>query len=102
PILEEGKGLIQVIDYQGNDQTIVNAARVSYGKGTKKKSDDRSLIRYLMRHQHTTPFEMCELTLRVKAPIFVAREWMRHRTASINEYSGRYSEMPDEYYYPPE
>lgn len=93
-------GLIRVIDYMGNDQSIVDAARISYGKGTTSKSDDKGLINYLMRHDHTTPFEMCEIKLYIKCPIFVARQWMRHRTASINEYSARYSEVKDEMYIP--
>lgn len=84
----------------GNDSSIVQAARVSYGRGTKKKSEDRGLIRYLMRHLHTTPFEMVEVKFHIKQPIFVARQWVRHRTANINEYSGRYSIMPDEFYIP--
>jgi len=93
-------GLIRVIDYMGNDQSIVDAARISYGKGTTSKSDDKGLINYLMRHHHTTPFEMCEIKLYIKCPIFVARQWMRHRTASINEYSARYSEVKDDLYIP--
>jgi thymidylate synthase (FAD) len=84
----------------GNDSSIVQAARVSYGKGTKKKSEDRGLIRYLLRHWHTTPFEMCEIKLHVKLPIFIARQWIRHRTANINEYSARYSILEDEFYIP--
>ena len=84
-------GFVRVVDYMGNDTSIVQAARVSYGDGTKKGSDDRHLIRYLMRHRHTTPFEMCELKLHVRAPMDVWRQWVRHRTASINEYSTRYS-----------
>lgn len=100
PVLDEGKGYIQLVDYLGDDDTIVNAARVSYGKGTKKKSDNRTLLRYLLRHEHTAPFEMCEITLKIRAPIFVAREWLRHRTASVNELSGRYSEMPGDHYVP--
>ena len=98
PVLDHG--FIRVIDYMGNDAAIVQAARVSYGAGTKKKHEDRGLINYLMRHQHTTPFEMCELKLHVKMPIFVARQWVRHRTASINEYSARYSVLSDEFYIP--
>lgn len=93
-------GLIRVIDYMGTDQSIVDAARISYGKGTTLKSDDKGLINYLMRHHHTTPFEMCEIKLYIKCPIFVARQWMRHRTASINEYSARYSEVNDDLYIP--
>lgn len=93
-------GFIRVVDYMGDDSSIVQAARVSYGAGTKKKSEDAALIDYLMRRRHTTPFEMCELKLHLKMPIFVARQWQRHRTASINEYSGRYSEMNTGYYVP--
>jgi len=88
-------GSVQLIDVMGDDQAIVNAARVSYGTGTKRVSEDRHLIRYLMRHQHTTPFEMCELVLRVRVPMDTWRQWVRHRTASINEYSTRYSEAID-------
>lgn len=94
------KGFIYLVDYQGEDKSIVQAARTSYGKGTKKVSDDRALIRHLMRHSHTTPFEMVEFKFHAKLPIFVAREWVRHRTANINEYSARFSEMPDEFYLP--
>jgi thymidylate synthase (FAD) len=93
-------GFIRVIDYMGDDGAIVQAARVSYGKGTKKVSDDRGLIRYLLRHRHTTPFEMCEIKLHVKLPIFVARQWVRHRTANINEYSARYSVLDNQFYVP--
>jgi thymidylate synthase (FAD) len=93
-------GIVKLVDVMGNDSSIVQAARVSYGEGTKSVSDDRNLIRYLMRHQHTTPFEMVEMKFLVKLPIFVARQWIRHRTASVNEYSGRYSIMLDEYYIP--
>ncbi len=93
-------GFIRVVDYMGGDESIVQAARVSYGKGTKKKSEDRGLIRYLMRHHHTTPFEMCEIKLHVKLPIFVARQWIRHRTANVNEYSARYSILDNEFYVP--
>ncbi|TSC93364.1 MAG: thymidylate synthase, flavin-dependent [Candidatus Berkelbacteria bacterium Licking1014_85] len=93
-------GFVYLVDYLGSDDSIVQAARVSYGKGTKKTSEDRGLIRYLMRHEHTTPFEMIELKFHCKMPIFVARQWVRHRTASINEYSGRYSVMPNEFYMP--
>lgn len=93
-------GFVRAIDYFGDDGAIVQAARVSYGKGTRKVSEDRQLIRYLMRHRHTTPFEMCELKLHVKLPIFVARQWIRHRTANVNEISGRYSVFTDEYYVP--
>jgi thymidylate synthase (FAD) len=84
-------GFIRVIDYMGSDESIVQAARVSYGKGTKKVQEDRSLIRYLMRHQHTTPFEMCEIKFHVRVPMDCWRQWIRHRTANVNEYSTRYS-----------
>lgn len=94
------KGFIRLIDFMGDDSSIVQAARVSYGKGTKSMNEDRGLIRYLMRHQHTSPFEMVEYKFHVKLPIFVARQWIRHRTANVNEYSGRYSEMRDEFYVP--
>ena len=93
-------GFLYLVDAMGGDASIVQAARVSYGLGTKSVHEDRGLIRYLMRHQHTTPFEMVELKFHVKMPIFVARQWIRHRTASVNEYSGRYSVMPDEFYVP--
>lgn len=93
-------GFVRVIDYMGNDEAIVQAARVSYGAGTKSVSDDTALINYLMRHRHTSPFEMCEIKLHLKLPIFVARQWVRHRTASMNEISGRYSELPEEFYVP--
>lgn len=93
-------GFVGLVDSMGDDSSIVQAARVSYGKGTKKVSEDRGLIRYLLRHQHTTPFEMVEFKLHMKLPIFVARQLIRHRTASVNEYSGRYSEMPNEFYIP--
>jgi thymidylate synthase (FAD) len=93
-------GFVRLIDYMGGDDSIVQAARVSYGKGTKTVNEDRGLIRYLMRHSHTTPFEMVELKFHIKLPIFVARQWIRHRTASVNEYSGRYSVMKDEFYVP--
>lgn len=93
-------GFIRVIDYMGNDSSVVQAARVSYGKGTKQVSQDKGLIHYLMRHRHTTPFEMCELKIHVKLPIFVARQWIRHRTASVNEYSARYSILSKEFYLP--
>lgn len=95
-------GFVRLVDYMGGDESIVQAARVSYGKGTKTVSEDRTLIRYLMRHQHTTPFEMVEFKFHVKLPIFVARQWIRHRTANVNEYSGRYSIMPEEFYLPDE
>ena len=98
PILDHG--FIRVIDYMGDDNAIVQAARVSYGKGTKKVSEDRGLINYLLRHRHTTPFEMCEIKFHVKMPIFVARQWLRHRTANVNEYSARYSIMDKEFYIP--
>ena len=93
-------GFIRVIDYMGNDSAIVQAARVSYGSGTKSVTNDRGLIRYLMRHRHTTPFEMCEIKLHVKLPIFIARQWIRHRTANVNEYSARYSILDKEFYVP--
>ena len=93
-------GFVRLIDYMGGDDSIVQAARVSYGKGTKTVHEDRGLIRYLMRHMHTTPFEMVELKFHCKLPIFVARQWIRHRTANVNEYSGRYSVMKDEFYVP--
>jgi len=93
-------GFVRVIDYMGDDAAVVQAARVSYGKGTKKSRQDRGLIRYLMRHRHTTPFEMCELKLHVKLPIFVARQWIRHRTANVNECSARYSVLDKEFYCP--
>ncbi len=94
-------GFVALIDYMGNDDAIVQAARVSYGKGTKTARDDRGLLRYLMRHQHTTPFEMVEYKFLVRLPIFVARQWVRHRTASLNEVSARYSVLEDEYEIPP-
>ncbi|MFN6136738.1 MAG: FAD-dependent thymidylate synthase [Bacteroidota bacterium] len=94
------KGFVRLIDVMGDDSAIVQAARVSYGSGTKKVHEDRGLIRSLMRHLHTTPFEMVEFKFHVKLPIFVARQWIRHRTANVNEYSGRYSEMKDEFYVP--
>lgn len=93
-------GFLRVIDYMGDDSSIVRAARVSYGRGTRQVSEDRQLIQYLMRHQHSTPFEMCEIILHVKLPIFVARQWIRHRTASVNEYSARYSILDKEFYIP--
>ncbi len=95
-------GFVRLVDYMGGDESIVQAARVSYGKGTKTVSEDRILLRYLMRHLHTTPFEMVELKFHVKLPIFVARQWIRHRTANVNELSGRYSIMKDEFYAPSE
>lgn len=93
-------GFIRLVDYMGGEAAITQAARVSYGKGTKTVNEDRGLIRYLMRHRHTTPFEMCEIKLHVKLPVFVARQWVRHRTASINEYSARYSILDNEFYIP--
>jgi thymidylate synthase (FAD) len=98
PVLDHG--FVRVIDYMGDDTAIVQAARVSYGAGTKKARDDAGLIRYLMRHWHSTPFEMCELKLHVKLPVFVARQWIRHRTANVNEYSARYSILDREFYIP--
>jgi thymidylate synthase (FAD) len=98
PVLDHG--FVRVIDYMGDDSAIVQAARVSYGKGTKQTNQDRGLIHYLMRHRHTTPFEMCDIKFHIKLPIFIARQWIRHRTASINEYSGRYSIMSNEFYLP--
>jgi thymidylate synthase (FAD) len=93
-------GFLGLIDFMGDDQAVVNAARVSYGAGTRRVSEDRGLIRYLMRHRHTTPFEMLEFKFHVSMPIFVARQWIRHRTAHVNEYSGRYSVIPDQFYRP--
>jgi len=93
-------GFIRVIDYMGDDNAIVQAARVSYGRGTRRVSEDAGLIRYLMRHRHSTPFEMCEIKFHVKLPIFVARQWIRHRTANVNEYSARYSILDREFYIP--
>ncbi|MGR3571520.1 FAD-dependent thymidylate synthase [Brevirhabdus sp.] len=93
-------GFVRVIDYMGDDAAIVQAARVSYGAGTKHVSNDEGLIRYLMRHWHSTPFEMCEVKLHVKLPVFVARQWIRHRTANVNEYSARYSILDREFYIP--
>jgi len=98
PVLDHG--FVRVIDYMGDDAAVVQAARVSYGKGTKKVTEDRGLIQYLMRHRHTTPFEMCEIKYHVKLPIFVARQWIRHRTANVNEYSARYSILDNEFYVP--
>jgi thymidylate synthase (FAD) len=98
PLLDHG--FVRVIDYMGDDAAIVQAARVSYGRGTRRVSEDAGLIRYLMRHWHSTPFEMCELKLHVKLPIFVARQWIRHRTANVNEYSARYSVLDREFYIP--
>ena len=93
-------GFVRVVDYMGDDAAIVQAARVSYGAGTKAARDDSGLIRYLMRHWHSTPFEMCEIKLHVKLPVFVARQWIRHRTANVNEYSARYSILDREFYIP--
>ena len=98
PILDHG--FIRVVDYMGDDTSIVQAARVSYGKGTKKVSTDAGLIKYLMRHWHSTPFEMCEIKYHIKLPIFIARQWIRHRTANVNEYSARYSILDKEFYLP--
>ncbi|MEI6200968.1 MAG: FAD-dependent thymidylate synthase [Enhydrobacter sp.] len=98
PVLDHG--FVRVIDYMGDDAAVVQAARVSYGRGTKKVSEDKGLINYLMRHRHTTPFEMCEIKYHVKLPIFVARQWIRHRTANVNEYSARYSILDNEFYTP--
>lgn len=98
PVLDHG--LIRVIDYMGDDAAITQAARVSYGKGTKAVSNEQGLIRYLMRHWHSTPFEMCEVKFHVKLPVFVARQWIRHRTANVNEYSARYSILDREFYIP--
>ena len=98
PVLDHG--FIRVIDYMGDDSAIVQAARVSYGAGTKHVQNDEGLIRYLMRHWHSTPFEMCEIKLHVKLPVFVARQWIRHRTANVNEYSARYSILDREFYIP--
>jgi thymidylate synthase (FAD) len=93
-------GFVRMVDYMGDDAAIVQAARTSYGQGTKTTSEDRALIRYLMRQRHTSPFEMVEFKFHIKLPIFVAKQWIRHRTANVNEYSGRYSEMRDEFYIP--
>ena len=98
PVLDHG--FIRVVDYMGDDTSIVQSARVSYGKGTKKVSTDSGLIKYLMRHRHSTPFEMCEIKYHIKLPIFIARQWIRHRTANVNEYSARYSIMDKEFYLP--
>lgn len=100
PIEVLDHGFVRVIDYMGDDAAVVQAARVSYGKGTRKVMEDRGLIRYLMRHWHSTPFEMCEIKYHVKLPIFVARQWIRHRTANVNEYSARYSILDKEFYLP--
>ena len=98
PVLDQG--FVRVIDYMGDDASIVQSARVSYGKGTKQVSTDSGLIKYLMRHWHSTPFEMCEIKYHVKLPIFIARQWIRHRTANVNEYSARYSILDKEFYLP--
>jgi thymidylate synthase (FAD) len=98
PVLDHG--FVRVVDYMGNDSAIVQAARVSYGKGTKQTRNDAGLINYLLRHRHTTPFEMCEIKYHIKLPIFVARQWIRHRTANVNEYSARYSVLDQEFYIP--
>ena len=100
PIEVLDHGFVRVIDYMGDDAAVVQAARVSYGKGTKQVREDSGLIRYLMRHWHSTPFEMCEIKYHVKLPIFVARQWIRHRTANVNEYSARYSILDREFYLP--
>jgi len=98
PVLDHG--FVRIIDFMGDDEAIVQAARVSYGSGTETKSDSQGLINYLMRHRHSTPFEMCEIKLHVKLPVFVARQWIRHRTANVNEYSARYSILDREFYIP--
>ncbi|WP_339041896.1 FAD-dependent thymidylate synthase [Candidatus Lariskella endosymbiont of Hedychridium roseum] len=98
PVLDHG--FVRLIDYMGDDAAVVQAARVSYGRGTKRANEDKGLINYLMRHSHTTPFEMCEIKLHIKLPIFIARQWIRHRTASVNEYSARYSVLDREFYIP--
>ncbi|MGQ9368452.1 FAD-dependent thymidylate synthase [Azospirillum sp. A39] len=98
PVLDHG--FVRVVDYMGDDSAVVQAARVSYGRGTKKVSEDAGLIKYLMRHRHSTPFEMCEIKFHIKLPIFVARQWIRHRTANVNEYSARYSILDREFYVP--
>jgi thymidylate synthase (FAD) len=98
PVLDHG--FIRVVDYMGDDAAVVQSARVSYGRGTKAANEDRGLIRYLMRHRHSTPFEMCEIKYHIKLPIFIARQWIRHRTANVNEYSARYSVLDREFYVP--
>ncbi len=98
PVLDHG--FVRVVDYLGDDAAVVQAARVSYGRGTRRVSEDQGLINYLMRHRHTTPFEMCEIKYHIKLPIFVARQWIRHRTANVNEYSARYSVLDKEFYVP--
>lgn len=100
PISVLDHGFVRVVDYMGNDSSIVQAARVSYGSGTKKVNKDKGLIFYLLRHRHTTPFEMCEIKFHIKLPIFIARQWIRHRTANVNEYSARYSILGKDYYIP--
>jgi len=100
PIAVLDHGFVRVIDYMGDDAAVVQAARVSYGRGTRRVSEDQGLINYLMRHRHSTPFEMCEIKYHVKLPIFVARQWVRHRTANVNEYSARYSVLDKEFYIP--
>ncbi|SEK49930.1 thymidylate synthase (FAD) [Roseivivax marinus] len=100
PVQVLDHGFVRVVDYMGDDAAITQAARVSYGRGTKSVSNDEGLIRYLMRHWHSTPFEMCEIKLHVKLPVFVARQWIRHRTANVNEYSARYSILDREFYIP--
>ena len=100
PIEVLDHGFVRVIDYMGDDTSIVQSARVSYGKGTKQISNDKGLIKYLMRHRHSTPFEMCEIKFHIKLPIFIARQWIRHRTANVNEYSARYSILDKEFYIP--
>ena len=100
PVKVLDHGRIEVLDVMGTDASVVEAARVSYQQGTRAVNEDRGLIRYLMRHRHTTPFEMCEVKLRVKLPIFVERQWVRHRMSSTNEMSARYSELPEEFYIP--
>ncbi|MGF1502450.1 MAG: FAD-dependent thymidylate synthase [Paracoccaceae bacterium] len=99
PVLDHG--FVRLVDYMGDDAAIVQAARVSYGRGTKTARSDGGLIRYLMRHWHSTPFEMCEIKMHIKLPIFVARQWIRHRTANVNEISARYSILDNEFYVPP-
>jgi thymidylate synthase (FAD) len=100
PLAVLDHGFVRVVDYMGDDAAVVQAARVSYGRGTKRVSEDQGLINYLMRHRHSTPFEMCEIKYHVKLPIFVARQWIRHRTANVNEYSARYSILDNEFYLP--
>ena len=100
PIEVLDHGFVRAIDYMGDDSSVVQSARVSYGKGTKKISNDKGLIKYLMRHRHSTPFEMCEIKFHIKLPIFIARQWIRHRTANVNEYSARYSILDKEFYIP--